>query len=196
MKIAFFFLITTGLTTGFLNHTSHQKVSGACVAISISAPSLSDTVNDRMNDTQFLISAYNTGMYEVKAAKLARRQTGARRVRKFAVASMVSQDTMNKNIMALLTIKGIAIPEQVPSGLKAGFEDLNSWMGKEFNDKYLAASIETNKGSVALYRLMSVNSKDADVRHFAKDAAARAQVMVDSASSLLKYIDRPVTSTW
>jgi len=195
MKTIFFFLLTS-LASGLFSRSSAPDLHTNFAAISPGAPAFADSVSKRMNDTEFLISAYNNGMYEVKAAKLARRMTGNRSVRKFAVARLASQEAANKDIIALLTIKGITPPNELPAGLKARFEDLNSWMGKEFNDKYLGGTIENEKDYTALYHFVSTNSKDGDVRHFAANAVGQFEAREDSAVNLLKYVDRPATSTW
>ena len=196
MKIAFFFLITAGLVPGAFNYTGGKTYLKETARVIANVPGAADTVAKKITDTEFLILAYNTGVFEEKASKLAHRTTGNARVKKFATQSCVSQDATNKKLVELLNIKGVAMPVEMPVSLKAELDELNQWMGKEFNDKYLTRCINDQRAAVALFRQVAVSSKDEDILHFAKDAATQSQTVEDSAVSLLKYIDRPLTTTW
>jgi len=195
MKTAILCLLAS-LASGLFNHNVQQNFPKGVVASTTDGPTLVDTPAKRMSDNEFLLFAYNNSTFEIKAAKLARRMTGNSRIRKFAVARLFDQQAANKDITALLTIKGIALPKELPADLKARYEDLDSWMGKEFNDKYLGGTIESEKVTTALFQYISANGKDADIRQFAKNTVGQFEAREDSAINLLKFVDRPATSTW
>jgi predicted outer membrane protein len=192
MKTTFLFLSTISLFFEVRNITA-GPVQYVSIPLTIVE---ADTASQKRSDAQLLIEAYNTGIYEVKASKLARRQTGDRKVRKFAVIALANQEAMNKDLSALLIAKGLALPTVAPADLKEKFKGLNQLMAKDFNVSYTSGSIECNKKSVALFNHISAGSNDAGVKRFAAGAVAQLQMEEDNAGNLLVYINRPVTSTW
>ena len=192
MKTTFFYITITALLLTNVNST----IGRTGYIVPALKPVTVDTTFKNISDTQFLIAAYNAGIFKLKASHLAHRTTGDHKVKKFTVMIKTDQEAGNKELLALLLIKGCTPPAQLPDSLNTKFKVLNELMGNDFNRTYATGNIADSKSELAMYTAVSMNGKDADIRNFAKHALAQIQMHSDSAQSLLVHINRPNTSGW
>lgn len=148
-----------------------------------------------MSDTAFLSAAYTSGLYEMKASRLAHKQTGDQRLKKFATMVEEDQDTLGKELKGLLLIKGCAAPEELTPDQKQRLEDLNQLMGIDFNNQYLDYMKNDQQTVLNMYRAAG-KSKDPDIRLFASQAIKKTQAERDSIQSMLIRINKPHPKGW
>ncbi len=145
-----------------------------------------------ISDSDFLARAYNIGIFQVRAGRLARRMTEHKEVRAFAVMMIKDNKPTNKAVLTLMQKKGFAAPAKLPANLKCKYKDLNQWMGCKFNRKYAAVMVSEHKETIALFMAISMNSKDTDVRQLATQALPLLQTHADSAQALLTKVNTKI----
>jgi putative membrane protein len=144
-----------------------------------------------MSDTAFLATAYNTGVFEIKASKLAKRMTEHKKVKEFANMIIKDHEAMDSNVVTMLTARGAAIPTDLPADLKARMKELNEYMGKDFEQRYAQANIDGHKKAIDLFTNISKYSKDEAVRKLAADALPYLMKHETDADSLMVFINTP-----
>lgn len=203
MKTKLLFLASVALILGACNNKavndearSTADTSSADIRANEKSPTASATASDKtaasvMSDTAFLLTAYNTGVFEIKASKLAKRMTEHKPVKEFANMIIKDHEAMDSNVVNMLKERGCAIPTDLPENLKAKMKELNEYMGKDFDQRYAQANIDGHKDAIGLFTDVSKNSKDAAIRKLADDALPVLQKHENDADSLMVFINTP-----
>ena len=165
MKPYFILLLTAAIFSGTSSGMPFMNMKAKSPGITgMAEPKVDTTTYKCISGSQFLITAYNTGIFEIRAGRLARRMTQDKNVRAYAVTMINDHEAMNKDVLAIMQKKGYAIPAKLPCDLKAKYKYLNQCMGKKFGRKYAAVDIDEHKLIVALFTETSVKGTDDEVR--------------------------------
>lgn len=168
-----------------------------CITVQANYPGFKfdTTLAQNLSDSLFLVTAYNQNEFEIKAAKLAHKQSGNPKVKDMALVIKKDHEALSNNLQALLIKKGYTLP-QPSTELQAKFKYLNEWMGKDFNTRYANGNAIDTEGDIAFYTLFLRSTKDAELRGFATNAITVLQVDKDSMEELIKHINVVPRSTW
>jgi len=185
----FLFAIAVGLTACHNNPNSTSEANANDTsAVSIStdvtktqAPDTAQVMSASIADSTFLDKAYNIGVFEIKIAKLAVQKSQDGKVKEFANMMIEDHTAMGKDVTALMKKKNYDIPTGLPGELKDKLDELNKLSGKDFDKKYAEINVNGHKEALDMFKGVSNNSKDADVKKLATEALPKLQGHEDHA---------------
>ena len=132
-------------------------------------------------DSTFLDKAYNIGVFEVKIARLALQKSQDSKVKDLANMMIEDHAAMGKDVAAMMKKKNYDIPTSLPADLKDKWNELNKLSGKDFDKKYAEINVKDHKEALDMFKEVSNNSKDADVKKLATEALPKLQTHEDHA---------------
>jgi putative membrane protein len=127
-----------------------------------------DEKRNAVTDQEFVTEAATGGMAEVKLGQLAQERAGNPEVKKFGEKLAEDHTMANKELMALLRKKGMAMPtKELPQKMQDTYNRLSRLKGEEFDRVYLKDMLQDHRHDIALFESISKTGKDADIRAFA-----------------------------
>jgi putative membrane protein len=144
--------------------TALGLVACACLAATVRA----DKAPMFSTDREFVDDAVAGGMAEVKLGRLAETNSTNPAVRKFGELMVEDHSRINKELMALLQRKGMAMPpKELPKKMQESYDTLAGMKGAEFDRAYTKHMLKDHREDIAVFEAAAKNGKDADLRAFA-----------------------------
>jgi putative membrane protein len=119
--------------TGSTPATGAQTIQSTPMRDSLGAPG---QTGQQMMDKQFVRTAAQTGMADLKFATLAT-QKGSPDIKDLAQKLADDHTTMNKDLDAVADQMGVMLPKKMTKDDQAEYEKLNGLSGKDFDTEYL-----------------------------------------------------------
>jgi putative membrane protein len=142
--------------------------AGLAACFCLAAMARADAPKKITNDREFVQEAAAGGMAEVKLGQLAQTNAGSAEVRKFGASMVEDHGRANKELMALLEKKGMAVPgRELPKPMQECYDRLSRLKGAEFDREYIKDMLKDHKEDVALFESFAKSGQDADIRAFA-----------------------------
>jgi len=155
-----------------------------------------DTTNaPNLGDSGFLVFAYCQNSFEIRAARLAHKQSGDPKVRATALAIKKDHDILGNTLQLLLTKRGYGLPQPTDE-LRAKYKYLNGWMGLDFNTRYATGNAADANGDITFYTSFLQNTKDTELKNFASNALTVLKADKDSVDRLIVYINTQPKTSW
>jgi putative membrane protein len=139
---------------------------GCCVLLATHADGRQEKTK-AVSDKDFINEAATGGMTEVKLGQLAADQGNSDDVRKFGKRMVDDHSAANKDLVALLSKKGMTAPKEMTKKQQELFDHLSKLRGPEFDKAYIKHMIEDHKEDVGLFEGMSKSGSDPDLKAFA-----------------------------
>ena len=136
------------------------------------------------DDIEFFESAAQTGMTEVQAAAIASSRALAVDTKSFAGVMATDHAANNEALKALAARKGVSLPTQLDQKHQGLLAELQKEDPKKFDAAYAKDMAAGHKDAVALFEKTSKDSKDADVREFARSTLPTLQHQLEMAKHL------------
>ena len=192
MKTNFGFILIIGLILSACHNnpsSTSQANANDTSAVSISSDITKTPAPDTalvmptttIADSTFLDKAYNIGVFEIKIARLAVQKSQDSKVKDFANMMIDDHTAMGKDVTAMMKKKNYDIPTSLPADLKDKWNELNKLSGKDFDKKYAEINVKGHKEALDMFKDVSNNSKDADVKKLATEALPKLQTHEDHA---------------
>jgi putative membrane protein len=199
MKANFVFLLTAAIFLAACNTkpaSNSNDNTGSATSDTTAKADTSGKLNTPapvavISDTQFLATAYNIGLFEIKISKLALQKSSDKNVKTFAAMIIHDHTAANINVKALLLKKNYAVPVELPADLMDKAKELSALNGNDFDKKYATINVDGHKGAIVLFTRVSTEGKDADVRQLAASEIPTLQKHEEHAQKLLTEITTP-----
>lgn len=143
--------------------TSSVGAASSIDSMKASGPS---TLSD--DDIEFFGKAAQTGMTEVQAATIASTRASGADTKSFASTMATDHTANNEELKALALRKGVTLPTQLDKTHQGMLDELQREDSKTFDATYAKDMTAGHKGAIGLFEKTSKNSKDPDIRDFAK----------------------------
>jgi len=115
----------------------------------------------------FLVQAASGGIAEVELGRLAQQRGSSPDVKGFGERMIRDHTQANRELDALATKKGVAVPEKLDREHAALRDRLSKLSGGDFDRAYMKEMTADHEQDVAEFRRVSEGAKDPDVRAFA-----------------------------
>ncbi len=102
-------------------------------------------------DQEFLTTAIQAGLAEVRLAELALEKAQDERVRGFAERMVADHTAANQQLMNLAEAAGLTPPTEMDQQHQALHQQLSQLSGEEFDQEYMQGQVEDHRVVVELY---------------------------------------------
>ncbi len=155
-----------------------------CAASSSDSTKASGPSTVSKDDIAFFESAAQTGMTEVQAAAIASSRALGADTKSFASAMATDHTANNEALKALAMRKGVSLPTQLDKTHQGLLADLQKEEPTRFDAAYAKDMTTGHKDAITLFEKTSKDSKDADIREFAKSTLPTLQHHLEMAKHL------------
>jgi putative membrane protein len=125
-----------------------------------------DDENTKM-DAQFLISAAEINLEEIKLGQLAQQNGGSSSVKEMGKMMEDAHTQSYNELTVLAQNKIVTIPTEMNANGTAFYNKMNGKSGVEFDKEYTEIMIQDHKKAIELFESASNTSRDAEVKQFA-----------------------------
>lgn len=112
-----------------------------------------------MNTSQFINSAYQSGLREIALGKLAREKAGKTEIKTFAELLIKDHSTANQELEKMARYKNITLNPELKTG------DVINLEGEAVDEKYLLRVLESHKAKIGIYE-KALASSDEQIKAF------------------------------
>lgn len=119
------------------------------------------------DDAEFITSALQGGMADIKTSEIALKRTVSAAEREFAQKMIDGHGKVIAELKTLAEAKGIAIPALLDEKSQKQVDELGKQSDKVFAEVYLENQIDAHKKAVSAYKEASKDAKDPEVKAFA-----------------------------
>ena len=137
-----------------------------CVLLA-AALAFSDRFEMDSPDRQFVLSAADGGMLEVKLGKLASERATSPKCKEFGKTMITDHTKVNDELKALAQKKQITIPTQLSAAKQATYDSLAALNGEKFDMLYMNMMIASHEETIGLFQTESNKGKDPDFKKWA-----------------------------
>jgi putative membrane protein len=187
MKVVFFLLLT-GIVMSSCQSTGDKAVNASMD----SAQNLNETKfpasPSKQQHAQYLMTAFASGLYEIRSAKAALKQTTNPDVKRLAGVMIKTNTTINDTISNLAAQKQISLPGDLTQDQKTQLKTLLAQKGAAFDEAYLRLIVDDHKNTIVLLN-QAETSSDANIINWAKRTLPAIQEHLDRITTCKKKVD-------
>lgn len=157
-----------------------------CAAALILTPNTSASEKDTLNaaDVKFVKTESAAGMAEVKIATLAVTKAERTDVKALAETLVSDHTTVNAQLAALATQKGIKVSTVLSPEHAETVQKLEKLTGSDFDKEFLSVIISDHKKCISSFQTASTDAKDDDVRTWAGKTLPALKSHLEKAEAL------------
>lgn len=148
-----------------------------------------DNANIEDDDTDFAVTAANSGMAEVKASEVAQQKAQDQRVKDYAAMLVQDHTKANEELKTLAANKNITLPAAPGEEHLQDISDLNENSGTEFDKEYMSMMVDDHQKDVDLFEEAAEDSDDAEIRAFASKTLPTLKKHLEEAKTLEESLD-------
>ena len=137
-------------------------------------------------DAQFLISAYDMGIYEIEAAKLADKNAASPQVKQFAARMLKEYSDINNSITSIAKNEGVDMPSAMSHSMAERYNQLNNLNGKEFDKDYAGVDADRYDNYIANFEKASSGDFTPELKDMASGTIVKLKEHSESAQKLKK----------
>ena len=117
--------------------------------------------------SKFLVSSYESGMYEIQISQLAATNSLIAGVKKLASDLVVAHTAINSKMSAIAASADFVLPTSLNSDHQKSLEDLSKLTGTGFDKKYVSTIIAGHEKSISNYKDAFKNLTESNTKTFA-----------------------------
>jgi putative membrane protein len=117
-------------------------------------------------DNNFIQSAAQGGMTEVKLGALASTSGTREDVREFGQRMVKDHTSINGDLKALATERGVSLPDSLDSEHQGMVDKMSALSGSDFDNAYISCMIKDHKTDAKAFKAESAATKDTDIKSF------------------------------
>ena len=122
---------------------------------------------DANPDALFVRKAFQAGLAEVNAGKLAQQQGSNAAVKQFGRMMITDHGSADEALQAIATAKNVDLPMMADADQDTKMKAVQASTGDVFDRAYVGWQIVSHKEAIALFKEEIASGDDPDVKHFA-----------------------------
>lgn len=132
-----------------------------------------DTMNNSISnnamkdDADFLTTAYDDGMFEIDAAKLAQKNSTSSEVKGLAKKIESDHAKANEQISMIASKNNITLPTALSEKKQSKYADLAKVTGKEFDKEYIKEMVKCHDDAISAFEKKTKNANNTEIQDFA-----------------------------
>lgn len=186
---AFYFMLLacndSNNTTESTTDTSVSTNTSTTTATDANVTTTNTVVTDEKS-SEFLKKVTNSGMAEVKLAKLAQQKATLDAVKSFAAMLERDHTSVNQQVKNLADQRSVTVPSTISDDKQKMYNDMDKKTGKAFDKDYISMMIKAHGDGISLFEDTRANASDIDVKNFADKTLPTLKMHLDSAKAIQK----------
>jgi putative membrane protein len=182
-----FYLILSSCNSNETTETTDANATTATVATDANTSTTSNNavVTDEKSST-FLTKVTNSGLAEVKLAKLAQQKATLEAVKNYAAMLEKDHSAVNDQVRTFANQRNVSIPSAPSEDKEKMYNDMEKMSGKAFDKHYISMMIQGHNDGIKLFEDTKENATDVDVKNFADKTLPTLKMHLDSAKAIQK----------
>jgi putative membrane protein len=131
----------------------------------------------------FMVSAAEAGLTEVKLAELALERSNSAKVKEFAQMMLKDHNTANVELSALAKKRSVSLPSSLCMECRATYDALSKKKGKEFDSTYMQLMVKDHRAVLQQFVFQSDKGGDSLVKKWAADKIPTLQHHLNTAEN-------------
>ena len=124
---------------------------------------------------QFIKTAYQENLFEVKAGQLAQQKAQGQQTKDFAQSLVQDHQQAIDQLKKLADQKNVTVSDQLDSRRQRMIDELSSLSGQDFDKRFMNQQVRTHKRAIALYQQAAEKNTDSEVKQWAQQNVAGLQ---------------------
>ncbi len=149
-----------------------------------------DSMN-KVTDAQFLVTAAEINLEEIKLGQLAQQKGSAKEVKALGKMMETAHTKGLKDLTAIALQKGITVPTTATNDIEDAYQKLNAKAGIEFDKEYCNRMVTGHKAAIAIFEKASVEAADADIKAWATVTLPELHKHLEHSIDCEKKYDNP-----
>jgi len=134
--------------------------------------------------SDFAVNAYEGGMMEVEAGKLASEKATNKRVREFGAMMVEDHSKGNEKLKAIASSLNIALPDSLGKDERDEINKLAGKKQKDFDKDYMDMMVSDHQHDITEFRKAADKCPDSTLKDFAGNSLPMLEKHLDSARSI------------
>ncbi len=152
------------------NDPDVQALADASLPILEIHLALAEEINNLLDPTAFLVSAYRDGLAEIQLSQLALQRATSDAVKRFAQRMIDDHTQANNQLAVLAQQKGVTLPTALSPDQQVVADAFARLSGADFDKAYMDKNVVAHVMDVRQARQQSDQGRDPDVKNLAQQA--------------------------
>jgi putative membrane protein len=158
--------------------------AGTPAALPDAKPGAKSTLSKQ--DEQFIQTAGQAGMTEVKLGELASQKASSAQVKEFGAMMVKDHGKANQELQELAGKKGVTLPSELDAKYRGKVDKLSKLSGEAFDKEYASDMVSDHKKAVSDFEKASKSAADPDLKAWAGQTLPTLQGHLQHAQELKK----------
>ncbi len=121
--------------------------------------------NDVEKDAQYLVDAYNSGLYELEASQHAKQKAVNSNIKHLAAEMVESHAKMNVSIKSLADKKQVSLPVKLNDDQMKEIKDYSDKKGADYEKAYIDKMVSDHEKAIKLSEEAAEKAHDPEIRN-------------------------------
>jgi putative membrane protein len=135
-------------------------------ALAANVKSVGDTV--AASDKNFMVTAAEGGMLEVRLGEIAKKKGATQQVRDFGAMMVTDHGKAGDNLKVIAAKHGVTLPAELNAENQAVVNRLRRLSGDAFDKAYITEMVKAHSKDASAFEVASKKAKDRDLKAFAQ----------------------------
>ena len=149
-----------------------------------------DTINDKEDDSEFLVDQAEINLAEIELGKLAQQKSTNPEVKKFGKMLVDEHTKAASEVSALAKDKNFTLPTSLTEDGQEEYKKLNEKTGLDFDKKFVDMMIDGHEKAIDKLQKASKDATDSDVKLWASNNIAGLTAHLEHAKLLKQNLDK------
>lgn len=149
-----------------------------------------DTINDKEDDSEFLVDQAEINLAEIELGKLAQQKGTNPEVKKFGKMLVDEHTKAASEVSALAKAKNFTLPTSLTEDGQEEYKKLNEKSGLDFDKKFVDMMVDGHEKAIDKLQKASKDATDADVKLWASNNIAGLTAHLEHAKLLKQNLDK------
>ncbi|MFL9843747.1 DUF4142 domain-containing protein [Flavobacterium rhizosphaerae] len=185
----FLFAAVLTMSLGMTSCKDNKETDPAEAAEEQNEEKFDDANNNLEDDSDYLVTATEVNMKEIKLGKLAQERSANPQVKEYAQMLVEDHNKASEQTKQLAQQKNITLPMDETEDVKEAYEDLNDESAADFDKKYIDMMIDGHEKTIDKMEDAADKAEDADIKAWAAGMLPTLREHLAKAKSIKESLD-------
>jgi putative membrane protein len=142
------------------------------------------------DDAEFVVMAFDGGMFEVQAGKLVQANASSVKVDELASRIIMDHSKANEQLKELASKKNITVPTELSAKAQKKYDQLSKLKGAEFDKEYAKQMVSDHKKDIEAFQKEADKGKDQDIKAWAAEKLPELKQHLSLAESTVNALQQ------